>query len=260
MSMNRTAAWLLALVAASTLFVAASAGRERPAGDLPAADKKLLDELLGAGVLGAGVSGGVIETPADWLHLVARSDTFQATAGPAKGHAVSVSLEQRRDDEKTKTWREALGPDKTLFFQLTPKGEVTLTSTQDSKGGTITSFTPSAPQVLPGMKPGDVKKATLKVQVYDFSHPDKLEHEGSLDQELTHLGMYSVSVPAGEFEAVLLRSHMQGKVGPAKIDETEYKLLVKDKGLVALVDTTDIAAGIFYKKHDKSALVLSKGK
>ena len=79
----------------------------------------------------------------------------------------------------------------------------------------LSHFAPGEPLIVPGLKAGESKSSTLKVSVYDLSDLNKVTHSGSLDVVYTYIGTYRVKVPAGTYDAALIRWDYSGKVGPA---------------------------------------------
>jgi hypothetical protein len=99
---------------------------------------------------------------------------------------------------------------------------------------------------------------TIQVTVYDLDNPDDLEHRGSLDLTLTYVGAYKVTVPAGSFDAALLRWDYHGKVGPAKIEDIQARLIAQDAGMVAAAERRDVAAMLIYNDNSKVGKVLQQ--
>jgi hypothetical protein len=96
------------------------------------------------------------------------------------------------------------------------------------------------------------------VKVYDLSDPKEVSHEGSLDLTYSYVGAFEVTVPAGTYEAALIKWDYKGKVGPASIEDTQYRFLANNVGVVAMIDKKDISAMLFYQDHSKYGKVLEK--
>jgi hypothetical protein len=111
--------------------------------------------------------------------------------------------------------------------------------------------------MLQGMAPGQERKEKLGVKVSDLSSPDDVNHEGSLDVNCRYIGAYKVNVPAGSFDAVLMKWTFKGKVGPASVDDTQYRFFAPDVGVVAAVEQLDVSAVLVYNRHKKVARVLA---
>jgi hypothetical protein len=94
--------------------------------------------------------------------------------------------------------------------------------------------------------------------VADLSDPDVQTHSGSLDIQYTYLGAYRLQVPAGTFDAVLIKTTLTGKVGPANIQDTIYRFYAKTVGPVAVVETDDISALFVYHERTRTGKVLQE--
>jgi len=133
---------------------------------------------------------------------------------------------------------------------LQPLGSISVGSEQDADQGVITRFSPPEPFYFGGMKQGDSKQTKIEVKVYDLSDPKDVTHSGSLDLTYSYIGAYEVTVPAGKFEAALIKWDYKGKVGPASIEDTQYRFLAEGAGVVAMVEKKNISAVLIY--HDRS--------
>ncbi len=56
------------------------------------------------------------------------------------------------------------------------------------------------------------------------------------------MGTYRVTVPAGTYEAILVRLNYGGKVGPAHTDDTAYYFFAPRVGVVAMIAQEDVEA------------------
>ena len=131
-------------------------------------------------------------------------------------------------------------------------------SEQETDQGVITRFSPAEPILTNGMKPGDSQKVTIGVKVYDLSSPDEVSHSGSLQLEYSYVGAYKVTVPAGSYDAALLRWVYDGSVGPASVKDTQYRLVAKDVGIVASIEKKKISALLLYHDNSNTGRVLEK--
>jgi hypothetical protein len=59
-------------------------------------------------------------------------------------------------------------------------------------------------------------------------------------------------VPAGTYDADLLKWAYEGGVGPASIETPEYRFMAKDDGMVAMGQWRSISAVLIY--HERSRL------
>ena len=106
------------------------------------------------------------------------------------------------------------------------------------------------------VSPGESRQSTIAVKVYDLSEPDNLKYQGSLDVTYSYLGAYAVTVPAGSWDAALVKWTFKGKVGPARIEDTQYRFAVADVGMLARIEAKNISAMLIYHDDSKSAKVL----
>jgi len=106
------------------------------------------------------------------------------------------------------------------------------------------------------MKPGDSQSVTIDVKVYDLSSPNEVSHSGSLQLTYSYIGAYKVTVPAGSYDAALLKWDYNGSVGPASVQDTQYRLVAKDVGIVASIEKKKISAMLFYHDNSNTGRVL----
>ncbi len=100
------------------------------------------------------------------------------------------------------------------------------------------------------------RRRTIAVKVYDLSDPREVSHTGSLNVTYSYLGAYKVTVPAGTYDAALLKWNYEGEIGPASISDVQYRLVAKDIGPVASIDKLKVHAMLIYNKNTKSGKVL----
>ena len=120
----------------------------------------------------------------------------------------------------------------------------------------LTRYNPPEPLLIAGMNAGDSKALTMKVNVYDLSDPKDVEHKGSLDVTLTYVGAYRVTVPAGTFDAALLKWDFKGKIGPASVEDIQARFVAPGIGMVAAAEKRDVAAFLIYNDNTKVGKVL----
>ena len=192
------------------------AGSDGPVLDISKKEREYIDSMLGAGVLGKAVPSSALEAEG-YFHWVAAGDwTFHGTGGDIKGKTLTVKTSNLTRDRYT-GWRVALTDKHALFARQHDDGSLLIISEQDAKQGVMTKFSPPEPMVPRGLKPGESKKLTIEVKVYDLGDPSDLTHQGHLNVTLQHLGHFATKVPAGQYNAALLKWTYEGKVGPAKI-------------------------------------------
>lgn len=236
------------LISASEDARAQGAGAVVP---LPAEMRAAAEKYL-PGVVGEPVPAFTIDT--SLTALVPSTRTYTVVSGTTgkttEQHLVTAS-------EKPNQWRYTVG-DRTVFLHEEKGESVSIVSEQDRDKGVLNRYSPAQPLVIAGMNAGDEKKMTLNVNVYDLDDPTDLEYKGSLDLTLTYVGAYKVTVPAGTFDAALLRWHYKGKIGPATIDDVQARFIAKDVGMVAAAEKLDVAAMLIYNDNTKFGKVLQQ--
>jgi hypothetical protein len=244
---------LAALLAAGPSLAPAAAADTIP---LPQADRTALEQLLGSGVVGDPVAASPLAA-AD-IPLREGTWTYQVVAGKKKGQTENDVLTQLERDQSGASWKVETGAKDLAFIQLGDNQDIEVLSEQDTDQGVVTRFTPAEPILTTGMSPGDSKKVTIGVKVYDLSSPDEVSHSGSLALEYSYLGAYKVTVPAGSYEAALLRWVYDGSVGPASVKDTQYRFVAKDVGMVASIEKKKISAMLLYHDDSNTGRVLQK--
>ena len=230
-------------------------GGARAAGGLTADEQALLTELLGQGVIGAPVAGATL-TPS-FAPLWDGTWTYQIVGGPDQGqsepHVVTL-----QGDPSGANWRYAVGAKSVLLIKQTDDGSLVFVSQEDLDQGVISRYAPPEPGLLTGMAPGDSKDFTIDVKVSDLSSPQDVAHEGTLDVTYSYIGAYKITTPAGSYDAALIKWAYNGKVGPASVEDTQYRFFAEKVGMVASVDQLDVSAFLLYKKHTKFGKVLAQ--
>jgi hypothetical protein len=225
---------------------------------LPGGDKAILEQVLGNGVVGKAIPAMPIAYTSQYIHLQDASWTFRYTSGEKKGEDVIQTLSELKRDTSHNSWRYSVGHEIVYFLNKDQKGGLSVTSEQIINQGVISRFSPYEPMFVPGLKPGERRKTKIDVKIYDLSKPTHLSHQGSLDLTLSYIGAYEVHVPAGTFKGSLIKWHYNGKIGPAKVDDVQYRFLTEKVGIVAMIDKRNISAVLVYHDRSKIGKVLVK--
>lgn len=120
----------------------------------------------------------------------------------------------------------------------------------------ITTYAPQFPVIFNGMRPGVRDEVETDIVVYDLHNPTHEKYKGRLKVVHIYVGAYEVTVPAGKYQTVLIKSSYTGKVGPASVKDVGYTFYAEDVGIVAAVNRTHVAAFLFYEKKTKTPKVL----
>jgi hypothetical protein len=229
---------------------------------LPPADRKNLDQYLGQGVvceavacypLPNGIEDIVPQRPqATWRMLVVSG------ADKGKQRLSTESRPQQAVDHEFK-WDTGDGTD--IYFVTIDKSHDLLKGAlQDNQESVITRYTPPEPLFLAALKPGETRHVSSKVSVAKLSNPQVETHRGKFEIDFTYIGAYRVNVPAGKYDAILLKESVKGHVGPASIQKTNYYLAAKNTGFVAIVEIDDVSALLLYQDHTREGEVLTEMK
>ena len=209
---------------------------------LPPEDQKELTTHLGAGVVGKALPSEPIGDPGDYFPLQERSHSYLVTAGKNAGKTQKLEVAKRNRPGGDPAWKTALSPSLAAFVNQVESGDLMMAAVADTDHDVLVVSTPANPFLLKGMKPGETRKFEQKVEVDYLDDPARLDYSGTMNGEYTYVGTYEVTVPAGTFPAVLLRTKVEGKVGPAHTQDTAYYFFSPKIGVVAMVSQEDVEA------------------
>lgn len=220
-------------------------------------DRQAIEQYLGKDFVGQAIPAPPITDAALYLVPEAGARNYRLVAGPDKGKTERHQPTRIRREGGATTWRYDAGGKFIYFVTAKSDGNYVVTGVTDTNQGAITQYSPAEPFMLQGLAAGDGRNEKLAVKVFDLSNPDKQTHEGYMDVNYRYLGAYKVKVPAGSFDAVLMKWTLKGKVGPASIDDTQYRFFAPDVGIVAAVEQLDVSAVLIYNRQSKVARVLA---
>jgi len=212
--------------------------------------------LLGGGVVGKALPAFPIRDTAGLMPLREGKWAYRITAGDQRGTHQEASISKTKGHHGQDLWHRTTTGDCTDFFSLNGEGAINLISEIDLEQSVITRYTPMFPIMFDGMKPGDSSQVETVVKVYALHDPTHLKYKGRLKVTHTYLGAYEITVPAGKYETVLIRSSYAGKVGPAHVVDGGYKFYARGVGIVASVERMHVTAFLFYDKRTKTPKVL----
>ena len=257
--MNRTGRFVLAVLLSSSLGavalarVAAADGVVLP---MPAEDLQYLTTQLGPGVVGQALPSAPITDPSVYFPLQERMPTYQVTAGSHIGNAQKLEVAQGKRPNGNPAWRFALSPSLAGFIRQSASGDLLMPAVSDSGEGVIVVTTPANPFLLTGLQPGETRTFSQTVAVNYLDDPTSRDYSGKLKAKYTYVGTYQVTVPAGTYQAILVRLKYEGKVGPAHTTDTAYYFFAPQTGVVAMVSQEDVEAFWIVHIDTKSGKVL----
>jgi uncharacterized protein DUF3108 len=255
-SMIRSAATIaLLLLTISSDAAAQSAGPVIPLSD---ADRAQLDALLGEGVVGEALPSAPLENPSSFLPRAGRTLTYQVVMQGKKPTIEIHEIAETTDAAFKPGWHYSVGDAGEMYIQIDPAGRGVTSAEKDLDKKVLSRFIPGDPLVVTGLQPGQSVSSSHKIEVYDLSNLTQISHSGSLDITYSHLGTFRVTVPAGTYDAALVKWSYSGKIGPANIKDSQYRFLAPNVGMVAMIQIRSISALLVYNDHTKRGKLLAR--
>jgi hypothetical protein len=209
---------------------------------LPADDQQVINTHLGSGVVGQALPSAPITDPMMYFPLADRAGNYLVTSGPHTGNTQTLKVLQRQRPGGQLAWRAALSPSQAGFIRQTPAGDLIMPAVSDSDHDVLVVTTPANPFLLKGMKPGETRTFAQTVSVNYLDDPTRNDYSGSMTGSYTYVGTYQVTVPAGAYQAILMRLKYEGKVGPAHTQDAAYYFFAPQVGTVAMISQEDVEA------------------
>ncbi|WP_045224478.1 hypothetical protein [Methyloterricola oryzae] len=249
---------LRAALLAALPALAQAAGEAAPQG-LADEDRKAIVHGLGEGVLGPFVGAPAMDDPEPYLGLGVSNRRYRVILRPEGERHESHRSRVEKDASGGSVWRVGIGSPEVGVLKKTGDGSLVMAGIEDLNEGVVTRYDPPEPVLIKGVTAGQEHRVRMKVKVYELDQPDTLKHEGRIDVTYRYLGVVKVAVPAGSFDAVLVRSIFKGRIGPATVADTQYRFFAKGVGMVATVERRDVTALVLYHAQtDISRLLVEK--
>jgi hypothetical protein len=223
---------------------------------LPPEDQQMISNQLGAGVVGSAVPSNQIQDSSIYFPLQERSPTYQVISGRNAGNTQTLGLVKAHRPNGRVAWRFQMSPSLAAFIRQTPEGDLVMPSVTDPGEGVVVVTTPANPFVPKGMQPGETRAYSQQVSVNYLDDPTDQKYSGTLNGTYTYVGTYQVTVPAGTYQAVLIRVKCEGRVGPAHTRNTAYNFFAPGVGMVAMIMQEDVSAFWIYNIDSTAGKVL----
>lgn len=257
--MQRPFLVLIALLLALHLLPATALAQAGPVIPLSDADRAQLDTLLGKGVVGEALPSAPLGSVDVYLPPQGRTATYRVvTQGEKKAESETHESVETTEAEFKPGWHYSIAGVGESYFQKDAGGKVFTIAEKDLDNKVLSRFAPGDPLIIPGLQPGQSATSSVKVNVYNLDDLKKVSHSGSLDVTYTYLGTYRVTVPAGSYDAALVKWSYNGKIGPATIKDSQYRFLAPGAGMVAMIQIRSISAMLIYNDHTKRGKLLEK--
>ncbi len=226
----------------TTIVLTTSALAQGPVLPLPPEERAIIDRILGAGVVGDALPSVPIDDPTTYFPLEERTLSYRVTSGKHVGSTYPLTIGRHARPAGAQAWRFELSPSLAAYLHRGDGGNLVMPAVSDSDHGIVVVTTPPNPFVVQGMQPGETRSFTQQVAVDYLDDPTRLDYSGTMTGSLKYVGTYRVTVPAGTFDAVLLRTKCAGKVGPAHTTDTAYYFFAPGTGVVAMIGQEDVEA------------------
>jgi hypothetical protein len=223
---------------------------------LPPDDQRALAKLLGADVVGAALRSKPIDDPSTLFPFHHERMTYRFTSGKSTGKSQVETLAKIQRPGGHFVWRLQLAPSLQGFLRQTSEGDIVMPAVAETNEDALVITTPANPFVPKGMQPGETRSYSQQVSVRYFDDLSDEQYSGTLKSDYTYVGTFRVTVPAGTFDAALLRVKVEGKVGPARTHGTNYNFFAPGVGLVAMVLQQKVSAFWIYNVDSAGGKVL----
>ena len=241
-----------------TICSGAAAQSAGPVIPLSDGDRAQLEALLGKGVVGEALPSAPMKNTESYLPRAGRTLTYQVVTQGEKPTIEIHEIAETTDAAFKPGWHYSVGDAGEMFIQKDPAGRAVTNAEKDLDKKVLSRFIPGDPLVPSGLQPGQSVTSSHRVEVYDLSNLTEVSHSGSLDVTYSHLGTFRVTVPAGSYDAALVKWSYSGKIGPANIKDSQYRFLAPNVGMVAMIQIRSISALLIYNDHTKRGKLLAR--
>jgi hypothetical protein len=223
---------------------------------LPSDDKQTIVKQLGAEVVGDAVPSKPIDDPSALFPFHRERRIYRFTSGRNTGRSQTQALRKIQRPGGRFVWRLELAPSLVGFLRQMPDGDIVMPAVADTGEDALVLSTPPNPFLPKGMKPGETRSYSQQISVRYFDDISNQRYSGTLRSDYTYVGTFRVTVPAGTFEAILLRARVEGKIGPAHTRATSYSFFAPGAGLIAMILQQKITAFWIYNVDGAGGKVL----
>jgi hypothetical protein len=212
--------------------------------------------ILGKGVVGKALPAPPVDDVKPYLNLGDGKWEYQILSGGKDGAKVRTeSYEKGPDVDGAKTWQRTLGTEYVEYLKLLPNGDLSKYLEDDLELGYTSRFLPG-PLWHAGTKAGETSKGKGTIEAFKTDKPDHISYTGKMNMEITYVGAYEVTTPAGTWPAILIKTDYTIKIGPANVSDTMYVFYAKGIGKLAEIEATRVSALLIYHSTTNVAKVL----
>lgn len=227
-----------------------------PARAIPDEDRAIVEAHLGPGALGEPVPAPNIDDPSRFFALAPADRLYRIASGENAGVLQSVRFFPEPGQAPRAGWRYRAGDEEMGFLVRQSDGSLAMTGIEDFKTASVTRYDPPEPFLPKGLAVGEERRVRMGVTVYSSDDPRTVDHRGELAVEYRYLGAHRLAVPAGVFDAAVMKSTFEGHVGPARLEDTQYRFFAPGVGLIASIEIRSVSAFLLYRSDMRVARVL----
>ncbi|HVJ42467.1 MAG TPA: hypothetical protein VM639_13270 [Dongiaceae bacterium] len=250
-------------IAIPCLFIAVWTGgvsaraEDAPLSNLSAADRKQIESLLGSGIILQPLPGAPLLAATDYLPKKGNKFTYTVMEKGKKNRDEIHTIVPVQEPGSNETFRyDRSGVGRSSFV---PEGEgLAVDREYDLDKQVVSTFNPPQPLIVSGLAPGDNRESLIAVAVADIADPNDIDYRGKLKVTYSNLGRFRIKVPAGTYDADLVKWTYAGDIGPASVETAQYRFIAKDAGMVAMVQWRSVSAVLIYHERSRVARMLRK--
>ncbi len=229
------------------------------AAPMPEADQIFLDAALPGVVLGPGTDE---QATAAWLPLERRTQLFEMVGWDMPPMSLVTEPTTRAMGEPVGSTNGGwlLSANGNFFGHLrkADNGTIAEPTLVSHDLGLIVRLNPPEPILIPELKAGEDRSMSIRVRMYDLHEPVVMALSGTRNITFTDMGMWRIKVPAGTFNARLVRTKGTNTVAGETFESLRYLFYARGEGLVAIVDTKPITQPVQPVKGVRAAVLMKR--
>jgi hypothetical protein len=223
-------------------------------------DLNFLASNLGKEVVGTEITAPLSFNTQDYFPLQEQQWRYRPINTQLNPDQILARLEPYQPDGKNSAlWRFDPGTGESELLTKDINGQLVQTGSENRQHRVVTYYDPPMPVLPVKLQPGISIKRQIKVQVYDMDESKQLQHNGELELQYQYLGAINLKFNNSQNQALIFKSTIHGKIGPAEIKSTLYRLFSNGKGMVASVEQREVSAYLIYRERMQMAQLIVDG-
>jgi len=215
--------------------------------------------VLGDGVVGDSQPARPLGDPATLARWERGEWKYRITAGPRRGKTESETLSPiAGSTSRGETWARTIGQDYTLHLSRAADGSLFMASEIAQIYNVLVLFEPPLSYLIAGLSPGERRLFDGAMEIYASRKQSNKLYSGRIQAVTVYDGVYRITVPAGTFNAVLIRTDYQIDVlALVSVKDTLYTFYAEGVGKVAEAEHRRISAKLFTTDTKTGRVLLS---